>query len=1003
MQYKAFGRSGLIATASVVAISTALWASQAAAQFTLSVPRTVPILLSGPTGTLHVTNSGSITLNNNNAIWTGSVAPFGTWTINVDGSLKVLPGADTYNAIQLLGGGTVNVSSTGQVEGTQTGIEIRSSLGNVQNDGIIRGQKGAAIYIDAGGVAENRGTIVGGVAFGNAPGTFINKSSISGNGNDYGYPYGITMSKGGSANNSGTIEFTNVGQTFYSAGDINFINSGTYSAVGATSQTSSVMMVNGAVVADNSGLIKGRDLGMFVSGGTADVTNSGTIQGTTLHAVALHTGTGVASFKQTAGKLEGGRHGLSVLTKGDTTVAVSGGSITGGMTDATGVGVIFRDSGKTTITVSNATISGRAAAIQGGSGTFDLKLGQGSNIQGDIKLGSGDSKLEIATGVIVNGKIDGEAGVNTLRLTGAGSSTLSSDILNIAALEVDSSGGVWKLTGSGTFADGIKIVAGELSVNGNFNAATTVGAGALLEGNGTLGTTIVTSGATVAPGNSIGTLHVAGDLTLGSGSVYAVEIGGGGAADLLSITGKAILQGGTVSVTALDPEASYRNGQSYTILTAAGGVVGTFDPTVLSKSAFLQADLNHTANAVALVIATKTPPVVVVPPIVKPKPEAPPLFTTVTQTQNQYATAGALDRLEQKGASLALYNRLLVLDAGSARSAFDLLSGEMHASIKGMLLEDSHAMRDAVLARLRATSRDAGSTALPIMSFGPGGTDIAIEDPDKLALWADAFGSWGRWDGGANAARFDRSTGGLLMGGDAAIGDHWRAGLVAGFSHTSFDLDARASSGNSDNYHLGVFGGGQWGAFGLRAGGAYTWHKLETARTVDFSGFSDALAADYDAATAQVFGEAGYRFDTDALHFEPFVGLAYVSVRNDGFTEKGNAAALTASSAASDVTFTTIGLRAETDFTLGDVKASARGMIGWRHAFGDIVPQSGLAFANGGAFTVTGTPIAEDAAVIDAGVDFAVSPVATLGVSYSGQFAGKARDNGFRSQLKISF
>lgn len=124
------------------------------------------------------------------------------------------------------------------------------------------------------------------------------------------------------------------------------------------------------------------------------------------------------------------------------------------------------------------------------------------------------------------------------------------------------------------------------------------------------------------------------------------------------------------------------------------------------------------------------------------------------------------------------------------------------------------------------------------------------------------------------------------MGGDAAIGDHWRAGLVAGYSHTSFDLDARASSGNSDNYHLGVFGGGQWGAFGLRAGGAYTRHKLETARTVDFSGFSDALAADYDAGTAQVFGEAGYRFDTDALHFEPFVGLAYVSVRNDGFTEK---------------------------------------------------------------------------------------------------------------------
>ena len=146
------------------------------------------------------------------------------------------------------------------------------------------------------------------------------------------------------------------------------------------------------------------------------------------------------------------------------------------------------------------------------------------------------------------------------------------------------------------------------------------------------------------------------------------------------------------------------------------------------------------------------------------------------------------------------------------------------------------------------------------------------------------------------------------------------------------------SSGSSDNYHAGIYGGGEWGAFGLRYGGAYTWHDIDITRSIAFTGFSDRLAAGYRAGTAQVFGEAGYRLGAGGVRYEPFANLAYVNLHTDGFGETGGAAALVARSQTTDTTFSTLGLRAETTLVAGQSETTLRGVLGWRHAFGDVVP-----------------------------------------------------------------
>jgi outer membrane autotransporter protein len=88
---------------------------------------------------------------------------------------------------------------------------------------------------------------------------------------------------------------------------------------------------------------------------------------------------------------------------------------------------------------------------------------------------------------------------------------------------------------------------------------------------------------------------------------------------------------------------------------------------------------------------------------------------------------------------------------------------------------------------------------------------------------------------------------------------------------------------------------------------------------------------------------------------------------------------------------------------LGGINATARGMLGWRHAFGDVTPTSNFAFDAGDAFTIAGVPIARDSAVVEAGLDLNMSANATLGLSYSGQFGDGSVDNGAKVDLAMKF
>ena len=89
---------------------------------------------------------------------------------------------------------------------------------------------------------------------------------------------------------------------------------------------------------------------------------------------------------------------------------------------------------------------------------------------------------------------------------------------------------------------------------------------------------------------------------------------------------------------------------------------------------------------------------------------------------------------------------------------------------------------------------------------------------------------------------------------------------------------------------------------------------------------------------------------------------------------------------------------------MGGATLTAKGMLGWRHAFGDVTPLSTMRFAGGGnAFSIGGVPIARNAAVIEAGLDYAVTLNATLGVTYGGQFGSGMSDQSVKAKFNAKF
>lgn len=638
--------------------------------------------------------------------------------------------------------------------------------------------------------------------------------------------------------------------------------------------------------------------------------------------------------------------------------------------------------------------------------TFGL-LGESMHVANNI-IATGDPTIDVAdddsatlSGVISDGAMAGDivkTGSGTLRLTGENTYTggttvadgtlvigdggthgsIMGNVVDDGTLAFDRSddvsfggvisghGTVQKLGGntltltadSSAFAGDTQIEGGTLSLaNGaGLGGMLSLADGATLTGTGKLGTVSIASGSTLTPGgdNAVGTFAVAGNLNVAGGSTYVVNTTAAGTSDTITVAGTASVNGATVE--SLQGGGNYLPTSRYTILTANGGVSGTFGD-VSSNLAFLTPTLAYDANHVYLDLARNDV-----------------RFAELAQTRNQLSTATAV---ESQGFGAPVYDALVGLSTTAVPPALDTLSGASLASARTALIDDARQVRETIQRHLLDT--DTSGDAVN-------------------GVWTSVWGHWGDSNASGGVARLRSNGSGVLVGADRDLG-----GVSVGVLGGTGNLTARTGSDNlqSKSTVAGLYAGGAAGAWQWQAGATYAWDRIDSHRRIDVAGINGTASARYDANVGQAYIDGGYRFDLSHGSLTPFVNVARVQVVQDGLTERNSDAALKIRGDNDGVTVGTAGLRGA--WSVGTA-VSAHVTLGYQHAWGEVRPTDTQRFVSGGdSFTVAGVPVARNAGLVDTGMTFAIAKNTTVDASYHGLFGGNAKDQGARLGLTVKW
>lgn len=914
----------------------------------------------GSTGSVAVTGPG----NRLEALMNLYVGELGTGWLAIRnegvvqaGSLVVGSGGDAQGDVLVSDVGSTLQASTLLVGGDSLGPASTSARGSVR---VLAGATLTANQIVLGDAALASGSI---------------QVEGAGSSVDSGMPMVVGRNATGTVavSNAGRVESGGViagenpgasGSIYLSGPGSSWVSSGPVQVGILGSAT--VVISDSATLSGTSGVVggmSGSDGSVSIGGAGSTWTNTGVFivgdQGGARGAVGIASGGQVSSLNGTLGR-GAGAYGNVTIT-GDGARWTSAGPVTvgdagegrlllmfGGALDASEVVIANAAGSKGTLVLGTPADFGAAPV-----GVLNAPV---------VRFGAGNGELLfnfVGPALTYGGSIQGNGQVNIL----------SGDVI---------------LTGASSNTGLTTVSGGSLKVNGALAGPVSVGAGALLGGSGAVGSTTLASGSTLSPGNSIGTLTVNGDLTFAPGATYRVEAAPASAdSDRVVVNGIARLAG---SVLHVGPDGNFTPNLSYTILSA-NSVQGRFE-SVTSNYAFLDPKLSYSATDVKLgLLQTRA-------------------FPTGASTPNQRAVAGAL---ESMGADSALRQYVATLAQGQTEDVFDSLSGEIHASVSNTLLQSAAQTRATPLAKLRANLQANARAGSPTAAAGASDAPVSTSQlplSGALPAWAEVVGNWQTIDGDGNAAQIRQHVGGLFVGADRAVGAGWRVGGALGYTDSKARVDERSSQADVSSYSALVYGGKSFvygpGAWQFLAGAGYTWHDISTRRYA--SSQTPALTADYGASTGQVFTELAYSWKlAERTTLEPFAGLAWSDLRTRGFSESGGDAALSGESGSTQQTHATLGLRAAQGFEAAGRQGRVFGTVGWRHVFGDVKPESVLAFDAGQPFTVAGAPIGRDAALVEVGAEMAIARSATLGLGYAGQYASGSREHSANLNVRWQF
>jgi autotransporter-associated beta strand protein len=901
-------------------------------------------VISGTGGSIVKTGTGTWTLTGANTYGGGTTVNAGILQLGAGGSL-LATGALTVN------GGTFDLNGISQAVGALSGAGGTIALGIATltansassttlaaaitgTGALVKQGTGTLILTGAnnygGGTTVSGGTLQGTTT--SLQGNILNNANVTFNQGTTGTYAGIMSGTGSlTVNGTGTVILGAVntygGGTTVSGGLVNFSNLGNFGSGNITLNGGGLQWASG-----NTTDISGR-LNALGAGGSTFDTN-----GNNVTLASAITGTGGLT-----------KVGLGTLTLSGANT-YTGGTIIN-------AGTLLLASGVSLPTVGMVTINGGTLNI----GSNNLSLSAINALSGSIAMGGG-----------------------TLTYNSAGVASLALPITGNGGLAVQG-GGTLFLTGASTFTGTTAVTGSTLVVNGSLASTVTLDGTSTIGGNGTIGS-LVSNGGTISPGNSIGTLTVNGSFAQ-TGGTYVVEANSQGQSDRVTVNGAATINGGTVQVAAAS--GIYANSTTYTILSATGGVSGTYS-VVSSNFAFLTPSLSYGANGVLLTLALQGN-----------------AFSGFGgNTPNQRAVGSALDQsyANATGDFATVIGALAGLSTQQAGPALTAISGQPIANfgtgnVAGNVMFMNTLGQQMAVARGTpgGGQRQALAQACEIE---------ACDGTSPFSVWGSAVGGLGSVQGNGNASTFTYNLGGAAAGIDYRLDPRFLVGLGTGYTAGTQWVDSFQGKAWSNSVSVAAYGSFTDANVYVDALAGYAYSNNQLQQYIVIPGLQPRQANGSTGANAflgQV--EAGYRigvYAPAAATVTPFARFQASSINQAGFTEWGaNSLNLTVAQQMTTSLRTTVG--ADLAGTIGPMLLGLR--LGWLHEYADTSRPMTAAFAGAPAagFTVYGATPQRDSAVIGFQAGARVADSTSIYLRYDGEIASGSDNHTLNLGLRLSW
>ena len=1004
-----------------------------------------------------ITNNASVVFDQGtDGIYAGAMSGTGSLTKTGAGNL-ILNGTNTYVGGTTVSGGTLTGSTT-SLQGniavaSNATVAFSQTAAGVYN-GVLSGGgalvktgsgnltlTGANTY--SGGTMVSGGTLTGSTT--SLQGNIANNATVAFDQGING-TYAGSMSGSGSLVKSGTGTVVLSGANSYSGGTV--VNSGVLQ--GTITSLQGTIVNNAAVVFDQGIAVSTASIGS-TPGGTgpailsgansysgSTAVNSTVLQGTSTSLQGSIVNNATVAFDQGVAVSTGGIGSTPVsLPGGGETIKAGAGSLTlngvnsnSAGTTASPQAVVANNAtlvlGQAGNSVYGAAMLGTDNAALSGSNIYSgtTTISAGTIVSNGLLLGSGTyAGVMSGTGSLI------KTGSATLILTGANSysggttvlegalqgnsTSLQGNILNNAAVVFDQAGngvyagalsgsgtltkigaGLLNLTGNSVVGGGTTVSGGTLAVNGSLTSNVTVGAGGAIGGTGTITGLLALNGGTLAPGNSIGTLNVTGNFTQ-TGGVYQVEANAGGQSDKIVATGTATIGGGT-TVQVLAASGIYQRSTTYTILSATGGLTGTYGG-VTSNLAFLTPSLSYDANNAFLTLELLQN-----------------AFSFGGLTPNQRAVGRTLDTAfsAATGDFATVLTAMMGLSAAQGPAVLDTISGQPYASFGTV----------NVLANLLFMNTVGQQVALA-RSGGPGATRVALakacevacemQEPPRWGAWFSGLGGAGNVGGNYNAGGLTYNLGGAAVGVDYRFDPRFLVGLAFGYSSGRQWVSGFQGLGTTDNYSAVLYASFTQGGFYADALAGYAYSDNRQQRVMQIPGLSTRYA-NGGAGANQFLGqiEAGYKIgfgltETAQASVTPFARFQTVAASQKGFSEWG-ADSLNLNVQQQNTTSirTVLGADLAANLPLGSERTLGVTLrLGWAHDYGDTARPMTAAFAGAPTvpFTIVGAQPMRDSAVVGFGLSTRITDSISAYARYDGELNGRDDNHNFSAGFRMTW